>query len=49
MREFFEGVGEGYSAGVWEKTPVDRPDYRERYKRLLDKQAAARKAEEAPV
>jgi len=49
MREFFEGVGEGDTAGIWENTPVPRPDYRERYKRQLEKQAAARKAAEAPV
>jgi len=28
MREFFEGVGEGASAGVWTDTPVDRPEFR---------------------
>jgi len=29
MREFFEGVGTGHAAGVWEDTPVDRPKWRE--------------------
>lgn len=28
MREFFEGVGQGYAAGVWEEVPVDRPKFR---------------------
>ncbi len=33
MREFFAGVGTGHAAGVWENVPVDRPEFRERYKR----------------
>ena len=33
MDAFFEGVGTGYSAGVWEDTPVDRPEFRERMKK----------------
>jgi len=28
MTAFFEGVGTGYSAGVWEDTPRDRPEFR---------------------
>jgi chlorophyllide a reductase subunit Y len=28
MRDFFEGVGTGYAAGVWEETPKDRPEFR---------------------
>jgi chlorophyllide a reductase subunit Y len=46
MREFFEGVGTGHSAGVWEDTPVDHPEFREHYKRHLAKLAKKRKAEE---
>ncbi|GJG86863.1 chlorophyllide reductase 52.5 kDa chain [Gemmatimonadetes bacterium T265] len=51
MREFFDGVGEGAAAGVWEagglaKAPEDRPEFREHYKRQLVKLARARKAEE---
>ena len=49
MREFFSGVGEGYAAGVWADTPKDRVDFRERYKRQMEKHAKARKAEEEPV
>jgi 3,8-divinyl chlorophyllide a/chlorophyllide a reductase subunit Y len=49
MKEFFAGVGEGFSAGVWENTPKDRVEFRERYKRQLERQAKARKAEEEPV
>ena len=30
MDAFFEGVGQGFSAGVWEDVPTDRPDFRER-------------------
>lgn len=29
MKSFFGGVGEGYKAGIWEETPVDRPEFRE--------------------
>ncbi len=46
MKAFFEGVGEGHTAGVWEEVPVDRPEFREHYKRHLAKVAKARKAEE---
>ena len=46
MKAFFEGVGTGYSAGVWQKSPEDHPQFRERYKAQLAKLAAKRKAEE---
>ncbi len=44
MREFFEGVGEGYSAGIWEDTPSDRPEFKKKY---AAKMIASAKAEEA--
>ena len=28
MRDFFDGVGSGDKAGVWETTPRDRPEFR---------------------
>ncbi|GGK46665.1 chlorophyllide a reductase subunit Y [Salinarimonas ramus] len=31
MKAFFEGVGEGDAAGIWEGEPISRPGYRERY------------------
>jgi chlorophyllide a reductase subunit Y len=46
MRTFFEGVGEGYTAGVWEDVPQDNPAFKAEYKRRLDKEAKKRKAEE---
>lgn len=49
MKEFFAGVGEGFAAGIWEDTPKDRIEFRERYKRQIERQAKARKAEEEPV
>jgi 3,8-divinyl chlorophyllide a/chlorophyllide a reductase subunit Y len=49
MKEFFSDVGEGFAAGVWEDIPKDRVEFRERYKRQLERQAKARKAEEEPV
>jgi chlorophyllide a reductase subunit Y len=45
MKSFFAGVGEGYAAGVWEDVPVDRPEFREHYKRHLAKLARQRSAE----
>jgi chlorophyllide a reductase subunit Y len=44
MKAFFEGVGEGYAAGIWGDTPVDRPKFKAKYAAL---NAAAAKAEEA--
>ena len=46
MRDFFDGVGTGHAAGVWEETPVDHPEFREHYKRHLAKLAKKRKSEE---
>ncbi|MFP1633792.1 chlorophyllide a reductase subunit Y [Zhengella sp. ZM62] len=31
MREFFEGVGDGDTAGIWEETPKDKSAYRKKY------------------
>jgi chlorophyllide a reductase subunit Y len=44
MSAFFEGVGSGHSAGIWEDTPKDKPEFRARYAK---QQAALRKNEEA--
>ena len=41
MREFFDGVGSGHAAGVWQTTPVDRPEFRQRQRRKLNKLRAA--------
>ena len=46
MKDFFEGVGSSDNAGVWQDSPVDRPQFRERYKLQLAKLAAKRKSEE---
>ena len=43
MSAFFDGVGVGHATGIWEDTPVDRPEFKARYAKL---QAAAAKAEE---
>jgi chlorophyllide a reductase subunit Y len=45
MRGFFEGVGVGHAAGVWEAEPQDRPEFREHYRRHLAKEARRRQAE----
>jgi chlorophyllide a reductase subunit Y len=44
MSDFFEGVGTGHAAGVWEELPTDRPDFKARYAK---QQAALSKSEEA--
>jgi chlorophyllide a reductase subunit Y len=46
MKAFFEGVGTGQAAGIWQETPRDHPQFRERYKAQLVKLAAKRKSEE---
>jgi len=46
MKAFFEGVGTGHAAGVWQDSPQDRPQFRERYAAQLAKLAAKRKSEE---
>jgi 3,8-divinyl chlorophyllide a/chlorophyllide a reductase subunit Y len=44
MTAFFDGVGEGDTAGVWEDTPQARPEFKARYKKQRE---ALAKAEEA--
>jgi chlorophyllide a reductase subunit Y len=46
MKAFFTGVGSEHTAGVWQETPQDHPQFRERYAAQLAKAAARRKAEE---
>ncbi len=46
MREFFEGVGEGDKAGIWQNTPVPRPDFREKFRKAAAAHAKKRKSEE---
>ena len=46
MKDFFDSVGEGHTAGVWQEEPRDRPEFRAAYKRKLEKAAAARNTEE---
>ena len=46
MEAFFEGVGSGHAAGVWETVPKDRPEFREQYARKVAKAAKAANVEE---
>lgn len=46
MRAFFEGVGEGDTAGVWEGQPNVREDFRATNQKKLEKAARAKKAQE---
>jgi chlorophyllide a reductase subunit Y len=38
MKAFFEGVGTGHAAGVWEGVPEDRPDFRDKQLAQLARQ-----------
>ena len=42
MQSFFEGVGEGDRAGVWQDVPMERPEFAARFAKKLERQAAAR-------
>ena len=44
MSAFFDGVGAGPTAGVWEDTPRDRPEFKARFAKTM---AAARASAEA--
>jgi chlorophyllide a reductase subunit Y len=46
MRNFFEGVGTGDTAGVWEGAPNLHPEFRAVQQKKLEKQARAAKAQE---
>ncbi len=46
MHAFFEEIGAGDNAGVWEEMPKAHPEFREMTRRQLAKQQKARKAEE---
>jgi 3,8-divinyl chlorophyllide a/chlorophyllide a reductase subunit Y len=37
MRDFFEGVGTGHAAGVWQDLPQDRPEFRKKYAARIKK------------
>ncbi|MEM6665507.1 MAG: chlorophyllide a reductase subunit Y [Pseudomonadota bacterium] len=47
MNDFFEGVGTGHAAGVWEETPVENTAFRKKYAARLKKAANAVDAGEA--
>ncbi len=49
MRDFFEGVGAGDTAGVWQDKPVVRPDFRAKQRRKLDAKAKAEASIEEPI
>lgn len=46
MRQFFEGVGAGDTAGVWQGKPADHSAFRETYAKKIARQAKASKSEE---
>ena len=46
MRDFFESVGDGDNAGVWEELPQTHPEFRDVTRRQVAKMQKARKSEE---
>ena len=46
MRAFFDHVGDGDNAGVWDSVPKPRPEFRAEVRRQAEKLAKKRKAEE---
>ena len=42
MHRFFDGVGKGHAAGIWEQVPEDRPAFKENHRRKMDKLKAIR-------
>jgi chlorophyllide a reductase subunit Y len=46
FQEFFAGVGTGETAGVWEDTPRERPEFRAQYKKQLAKMSGVRSTAE---
>lgn len=46
MRTFFDGVGEGYAAGVWERKPEDKPKFRDKQRRQLEKLRAQKETQD---
>ena len=47
MKAFFDGVGTGDAAGIWEDVPRDRPEFREQYARKLPRDGEAQGSEES--
>ncbi len=44
MKEFFSGVGEGFSAGVWEDVPRDRPEFKTSRRAMSSQRPAERES-----
>jgi chlorophyllide a reductase subunit Y len=44
MKSFFEGVGPGFTAGVWQGVPKDRPEFRKAQLAAIERK---KKSEEA--
>jgi chlorophyllide a reductase subunit Y len=47
MRDFFEGVGEGDRAGIWEEVPGEHGEFRAAYRKQIERLAKRRKVQEA--
>ena len=47
MKAFFGGVGQGDDAGVWEDVPRPFPNFRKEMRRLNEKAARKREAQDA--
>jgi chlorophyllide a reductase subunit Y len=50
MKDFFEGVGEGDNAGIWQDTPRDRPEFKKKQlAKLAAMQSALNNSLEKPI
>ena len=47
MDAFFGETGKGHNAGIWQDTPKDRPEFREKYRRQIQAATKKRNVEEA--
>jgi len=47
MQAFFDGVGEGHAAGIWEDVPVEHADFSDKFRRRRERDAARRNVQEA--
>ena len=46
MKEFFEGIGKGDTAGIWEGDPNVRPEFRALHQKKIERRSRAVKAQE---
>ena len=45
MKAFFEGIGAGDNAGIYQEAPIPRPDFREHTRKALARLVKSRASE----